>query len=46
MSANFWTWFDTTAAPHLALREISFRKMFEYLDTISSLLINSAGKFK
>lgn len=34
MSANFWTWFDTTAAPHLALREISFRKMFKYLDTI------------
>jgi len=31
---NFWNWFNTVAAPNLALREISFRKIFEYLDTI------------
>jgi hypothetical protein len=31
---DFWTWFDQTAAPNLALREISFRKVFEYLDTV------------
>jgi len=31
---KFWIWFDTVAAPGLALREISFRKIFEYLDTI------------
>ena len=31
-SETFWTWFDKQAAPKLDLREISFRKMFEYLD--------------
>jgi len=30
----FWEWFDEYAAPRLAIREISFRKIFEYLDTI------------
>lgn len=30
----FWEWFDHQAAPRLALREISFRKAFAYLDTL------------
>lgn len=30
----FWDWFDNQAAPRLALREISFRKTFAYLDTL------------
>jgi hypothetical protein len=30
----FWKWFDEYAAPRLALREISFRKIFDYLDTM------------
>ena len=34
-SASFWSWFDSQAAPQLALREISFRKAFAYLDAIS-----------
>ena len=34
----FWTWFDTEAAPKLALREISFRKIFSYLDAIDGPL--------
>ena len=29
---SFWTWFDSVAAPRLAKREISFRKIFRYLD--------------
>ena len=29
---QFWKYFNTTAAPQLALRAGSFRKMFEYLD--------------
>jgi hypothetical protein len=28
----FWKWVNSTAAPQLAKREVSFRKMFEYLD--------------
>ncbi len=28
----FWQWVDTQAAPRLAAREISFRKIFTYLD--------------
>ena len=31
---TFWTWFDKEAGPKLALREISFRKIFSYLDTL------------
>lgn len=31
---GFWTWFDGEAAPKLALREISFRKIFSYLDSL------------
>lgn len=30
----FWEWFDSQAAPRLAMREISFRKAFTYLDTL------------
>ena len=30
----FWTWFDLYAGPRLAIREISFRKIFDYLDTL------------
>ena len=30
---RFWHWYNQEAAPRLALREISFRKIFEYLDT-------------
>jgi len=30
----FWAWFDKAAAPRLAHREVSFRKMFEHLDRI------------
>lgn len=33
-NTGFWTWFDTQAAPRLALREISFRKAFTRLDAI------------
>ncbi|HWK48185.1 MAG TPA: hypothetical protein VNT30_25910 [Stellaceae bacterium] len=29
---NFWDFFNAVVAPKLALREISFRKIFEYLD--------------
>jgi hypothetical protein len=29
----FWTFFDTEASPKLALREKTFRKIFQYLDT-------------
>ena len=32
----FWLWFNAEAAPRLALREISFRKIFEYLDTLDA----------
>lgn len=31
---DFWTWFDQEAAPKLAVREVSFRKAFTYLDAI------------
>lgn len=31
---GFWAWFDSEAAPKLALREISFRKIFSYLDSL------------
>jgi hypothetical protein len=30
----FWSWFNEYAAPRLGLREISFRKIFDYLDTL------------
>jgi hypothetical protein len=30
----FWQWFDAEAAPRLALREVSFRKIFQYLDAL------------
>jgi len=30
---NFWQWFNQQAAPRLAMREISFRRIFDYLDT-------------
>ena len=29
----FWKWFDNFAAPKLDAREVSFRKIFQYLDT-------------
>lgn len=29
---KFWNWFDAEAAPRLAARELSFRKMLRYLD--------------
>jgi len=32
----FWLWFNAEAAPRLALREVSFRKIFNYLDTLDS----------
>lgn len=32
---KFWEWFDSQAAPKLAMREISFRKTFAYLDMLS-----------
>ena len=31
-SNEFWTYFDTTARPHLHMRVDTFSKMFEYLD--------------
>lgn len=31
-STAFWDWFNTEAAPRLSAREVSFRKVFEYLD--------------
>jgi hypothetical protein len=30
---EFWTFFDNEASPKLALREKTFRKIFQYLDT-------------
>lgn len=43
-SDAFWAWFDTEAGPRLALREISFRKVFAYLDSIEgSLTIVETG---
>jgi hypothetical protein len=30
----FWKWYDQHAAPRLGLREVSFRKAFEYLDML------------
>ncbi|MBM4231938.1 MAG: hypothetical protein FJ184_14610 [Gammaproteobacteria bacterium] len=32
----FWFWFNGEAAPKLALREVSFRKIFNYLDTFDA----------
>lgn len=32
--SKFWKWFDEYASPRLAVREISFRKIFEYLDSL------------
>jgi len=34
----FWQWFDGFAAPRLSIREISFRKICTYLDTIDGPL--------
>ena len=34
-TSSFWSWFDDYAAPKLALREVSFRKIFQYLDTLA-----------
>jgi hypothetical protein len=33
-SSEFWKFFDTQAAPRLALREKTFRKIFQYLDSL------------
>ena len=35
---TFWAWFNSIAAPQLAKREVSFRKIFEYLDQIEGPL--------
>jgi len=32
-SEAFWDWFNTEAGPKLSAREVSFRKMFTYLDS-------------
>lgn len=37
-NAEFWEYFDGFAAPRLGKREISFRKMFQYLDGIEGPL--------
>lgn len=37
-SQQFWDYFDKVA-PRLALREIGFRKIFEYLDTVPSDIV-------
>src|SRR5271166_3494022 len=34
LSPDFWSWFDEVAAPKLAHRTESFRKIFTYLDRI------------
>ncbi len=39
MTDDFWRWFDAEAAPKLALREPSFRKVFQYLDTLKGPLV-------
>jgi hypothetical protein len=36
---EFWAFFDSVAAPQLAHREKTFRKIFEYLDSIKEPLI-------
>lgn len=33
-SEAFWSWFESQAAPKLAIREASFRKAFQYLDQL------------
>lgn len=35
----FWEYFDSVAAPRLAYREITFRKIFEYLDQIEGPIV-------
>ena len=35
-SPEFWSFFDSEAAPRLALRANTFRKMFEYLDRLDT----------
>lgn len=37
----FWQWYEAEAAPKLGLREVSFRKIFKYLDSLdeSTLLV-------
>jgi hypothetical protein len=34
MNRDFWEFFDKTAAPQLALREKTFRRIFQYLDQL------------
>ena len=34
MNTNFWEFFDKTAAPQLAYREKTFRRIFQYLDQL------------
>ena len=34
MNRDFWEFFDKTAAPQLALREKTFRRIFQYLDEL------------
>lgn len=31
---QFWAWYDKVAAPRLQIREVSFRKIFEHLDSL------------
>ena len=44
-NSKFWTWFDQEAAPRLAHREVSFRKIFRHLDQFltRSLVIVETG---
>jgi hypothetical protein len=37
-SASFWKFFDNEAAPQLAFRASTFRRTFEYLDTVEGRL--------
>ena len=36
---QFWEFFNKTAAPELALREKTFRRIFQYLDLIDGPVI-------
>ena len=35
----FWDWFNSEAAPYLAVRRVSFTKIFNYLDSLPSPII-------
>jgi hypothetical protein len=37
--SDFWKFFDEEAAPKLAHREVSFRKIFKYLDAITGRIV-------